>query len=106
MNFYLPGIQMSDIQMAVRYSDHNLSTGPLKTIQLPHFLSAFQVTIQLMDHSTIGLLLTIRLLDMFDNQMPTKIEKHGGLQQNSSESSHRRPGFFDGATNQTFQNDL
>ena len=39
-------------------------------IQLPDFLSVIQVTIQLLDHSAIGLLLAIQLPDVSDNRMP------------------------------------
>ena len=45
------------------------------TIQLPDFLSVIQVTIQLTDHSAIGLILTIQLPDMSDNRMPTVHQK-------------------------------
>ena len=41
------------------------------TIRLPDFLSVIQVTIQVMDHSAIGLLLAIWLPDVADSQMPT-----------------------------------
>ena len=41
------------------------------TIRLPDFLSIIQVTIQLVDHSAIGLLWAIWLPDVSDNPMST-----------------------------------
>ena len=41
------------------------------TIQLPDFLSAIQVTIQLTDHWATGHIFTIWILDVSGNRTPT-----------------------------------
>ena len=49
--------------------------GPLITIQLPDFLSAIQVTIQLTDHLDIKHIFTIWIPDVFGNQMSNVFKK-------------------------------
>ena len=54
-NFHLSGIQMSGIQMVVRYSDHHLNTG----INLVRYSNGIRIK----NHSVIGQLSTIWIPD-------------------------------------------
>ena len=56
-----------------------IGLGYLITIQLLDFLSTIKVTIQLTDHSAIGHIFTIQILDVSSNQMPTVLRLKYGL---------------------------
>ena len=59
MNFYQSGFKMSGIQMVIHYSDHHSNIGPTPafkcSLNFVHILIQYSSSIQLLDHSAIGL---------------------------------------------------